>query len=408
MLTEIKVPPLPESVSDAVIVGWHKKPGETIQRDEPLVDLETDKVVLEVPAPCDGRLEEILLAENETVTSGQLLGLLQPLDKKARSETQSNTATPHQNKPAMGPAVRKLLLENELEHSDIPHQNPKRLNKQEVLDYLQQQKNSAPPPTPAIETQSEAKPAPKPVAKPQPRSVADNEERPHKRIPMTRLRSRIAERLLDVTQNTAMLTTFNEVNMAAVMALRNQYKTAFEQSHNIRLGFMSFFIRAASEALKRFPEVNASLDGDEIVYHGFCDIGVAIASERGLVVPILRNSERMSLAEVEKQIHGYADKAKNNRLSIDDISGGTFTITNGGVFGSLMSTPILNPPQSAILGMHTIQERPIAENGQVVIRPMMYLALSYDHRLIDGKSAVQFLRSIKEMLEDPARILLDL
>jgi len=408
MLTEIKVPPLPESVSDAVIVGWHKKPGETIQRDEPLVDLETDKVVLEVPAPCDGRLEEILLAENETVTSGQLLGLLQPLDKKARSETQNSTTTPHQNKPAMGPAVRKLLLENELEHSDIPHQNPKRLNKQEVLDYLQQQKNSAPPPTPAIETQSEAKPAPKPVAKPQPRSVADNEERPHKRVPMTRLRSRIAERLLDVTQNTAMLTTFNEVNMAAVMALRNQYKTAFEQSHNIRLGFMSFFIRAASEALKRFPEVNASLDGDEIVYHGFCDIGVAIASERGLVVPILRNSERMSLAEVEKQIHGYADKAKNNRLSIDDISGGTFTITNGGVFGSLMSTPILNPPQSAILGMHTIQERPIAENGQVVIRPMMYLALSYDHRLIDGKSAVQFLRSIKEMLEDPARILLDL
>jgi len=404
MLTEIKVPPLPESVSDAVIVGWHKKPGETIQRDEPLVDLETDKVVLEVPAPCDGRLEEILLAENETVTSGQLLGLLQPLDKKARSETQSSAATLHQNKPAMGPAVRKLLLENELEHSDIPHQNPKRLNKQEVLDYLQQQKNSAPPPTPAIETQSKAKPAPKP----QPRSVADNEERPHKRIPMTRLRSRIAERLLDVTQNTAMLTTFNEVNMAAVMALRSQYKTAFEQSHNIRLGFMSFFIRAASEALKRFPEVNASLDGDEIVYHGFCDIGVAIASERGLVVPILRNSERMSLAEVEKQIHGYADKAKNNRLSIDDISGGTFTITNGGVFGSLMSTPILNPPQSAILGMHTIQDRPIAENGQVVIRPMMYLALSYDHRLIDGKSAVQFLRSIKEMLEDPARILLDL
>jgi len=408
MLTEIKVPPLPESVSDAVIVGWHKKPGETIQRDEPLVDLETDKVVLEVPAPCDGRLEEILLAENETVTSGQLLGLLQPLDKKASSETQSSAATPHQNKPAMGPAVRKLLLENELEHNDIPHQNPKRLNKQVVLDYLQQQKNSAPPPTPAIETQSETKPAPKPVAKPQPRSVADNEERPHKRVPMTRLRSRIAERLLDVTQNTAMLTTFNEVNMAAVMALRNQYKTAFEQSHNIRLGFMSFFIRAASEALKRFPEVNASLDGDEIVYHGFCDIGVAIASERGLVVPILRNSERMSLAEVEKQIHGYADKATNNRLSIDDISGGTFTITNGGVFGSLMSTPILNPPQSAILGMHTIQERPIAENGQVVIRPMMYLALSYDHRLIDGKSAVQFLRSIKEMLEDPARILLDL
>jgi len=307
----------------------------------------------------------------------------------------------------MGPAVRKLLLENELEHSDIPHQNPKRLNKQEVLDYLQQQKNSAPTPAADLKTQPESK-APKAVAKPQPRSVADNEERPHKRVPMTRLRARIAERLLDVTQNTAMLTTFNEVNMAAVIELRSHYKTAFEQSHNIRLGFMSFFVRAASEALKRFPEVNASLDGDEIVYHGFCDIGVAIASERGLVVPILRNSERMSLAEIEKQISGYADKAKHNRLNIDDISGGTFTITNGGVFGSLMSTPILNPPQSAILGMHTIQDRPIAENGQVVIRPMMYMALSYDHRLIDGKSAVQFLRSIKEMLEDPARILLDL
>ncbi|MDQ7017170.1 MAG: 2-oxoglutarate dehydrogenase complex dihydrolipoyllysine-residue succinyltransferase [Gammaproteobacteria bacterium] len=407
MLTEIKVPPLPESVSDAVIVGWHKKPGETIQRDEPLVDLETDKVVLEVPAPCDGQLAEILLAENETVTSGQLLGTLKAL---ATAPAEHSNPSNNQNiTPAMGPAVRKLLLEHDLDHHDIARQNLKRLNKEDVLAHLEQQPKTEPTPKPTqpkAETKTEA--VKKPTPKAQPRSVTDTEERPHKRVPMTRLRSRIAERLLDVTQNTAMLTTFNEVNMAAVMELRSNYQEAFEKSHNIRLGFMSFFVRAASEALKRFPEINASLDGNEVVYHGFCDIGVAISSERGLVVPILRNSERMSLAEVEKQISAYADKAQHNRLSIDDISGGTFTITNGGVFGSLMSTPILNPPQSAILGMHSIQQRPIAENGQVVIRPMMYLALSYDHRIIDGKSAVQFLRSIKEMLEQPARMLLDL
>ena len=403
MTTEIKAPVFPESVADGTIATWHKKVGEAVSRDEVICDIETDKVVLEVVAPADGSLIAIVKHEGDTVLSAEVIAQFEAGAVSGAAETQAvqsqeqveqaveNTEagaapvverTPVQNQ---APAVRKALSETGINAADVSGTGRGgRITKQDVASH-------------------QAKPA----ASVQPLSVAVG-ERIEKRVPMTRLRKRVAERLLAATQQTAMLTTFNEVNMKPIMEMRKQYKDAFEKRHGARLGFMSFFVKAATEALKRYPAVNASIDGDDIVYHGFYDIGVAVSSERGLVVPILRDTDRMNYAEVENGIAAYAGKAREGKLSIEEMTGGTFTITNGGTFGSLLSTPILNQPQTAILGMHKIQDRPMAVNGQVDILPMMYLALSYDHRLIDGKEAVGFLVTIKELLEEPARLILDL
>jgi 2-oxoglutarate dehydrogenase E2 component (dihydrolipoamide succinyltransferase) len=407
MSIEVKVPELPESVSDGVVAGWHKQPGDAITRDEALVDIETDKVVLEVPAPQDGILEKILLNDGDTVVSQQVMGLIAPggTQEPAAGEAAAGApageddSQPDRGAPGMGPAVRKLVAEHALDPESI-HGSGKdgRVTKADVLEFLKNRRAATQP--------AEVKPPGPPVLTPGLPEI--EEDRPQKRVPMSRLRARIAERLLHATQSTAMLTTFNEVNMQPIKEIRDRYKDEFEKVHGVRLGFMSFFVRASAEALKRYPDINASIDGDDIVYHGFCDIGVAISSDRGLVVPILRNAEYMSLAEIENYIMEFANKARENKLEMEDITGGTFTISNGGVFGSMLSTPILNPPQSAILGMHKIQDRPVAENGQVVIRPMMYIALTYDHRIVDGKSAVTFLAAIKELLEDPASMLLDI
>lgn len=404
MSKEIKAPTFPESVADGTIATWHKKPGEQVSRDELIVDIETDKVVLEVVAPDDGVISEIVKNEGDVILSGELIGRFdvgasgsastsEPAkDVSAAEEKQEST-------PAdivMSPAARKLVDENNVDPSQVPATGKDgRLTKEDIVQYLSE-KGSPSSTAPAA-----------PVAVPDsPQFVG---ERPEKRVPMTRLRSSIARRLLDASQNTAMLTTFNEVNMKPLMALRTQYKDLFEKTHNgTKLGFMSLFVKAAAEALKRFPAVNASIDGNDIVYHGYQDIGVAVSTEKGLVVPILRDADTMSLAKIESSIREFGGKARDGKLTIEEMTGGTFTISNGGVFGSLMSTPILNPPQTAILGMHKIQERPMAVNGEVVILPMMYLALSYDHRMIDGKEAVQFLVTIKELIEDPARILLDI
>ncbi|MDH3560842.1 MAG: 2-oxoglutarate dehydrogenase complex dihydrolipoyllysine-residue succinyltransferase, partial [Gammaproteobacteria bacterium] len=394
MTIEVKVPALPESVSDGVVVGWHKQPGESIRRDEALVDIETDKVVLEVPAPEDGVLERILMNDGETVTADQVIGIISA--GKAHAPEAQPATVPASESPAidspqqsaaMGPAARKLVADHNVDPGQICGSGKEgRITKVDVLAFVKQQ---------------EAEPAAAPErVSAEPRLTAGlpeiDEDRPQKRVPLTRLRARIAERLLQATQTTAMLTTFNEVNMQPVMELRAKHKEAFEKSHGVRLGFMSFFVKAVAEALKRHPDINASIDGDDIVYHGFCDIGIAISSDRGLVVPILRNAEYMSLAEIETYIVEFSEKAHAAKLEMEDITGGTFTITNGGVFGSMLSTPILNPPQSAILGMHKIQERPVVENGEIVVRPIMYLALTYDHRIVDGKSAVTFLITIKE------------
>lgn len=392
MSVEIKTPMLPESVADALIVKWFKKAGDPVQQDEPIVEIETDKVVLEVPAPVSGVLESIVEAEDATVVSDQLLGTITegavaaaPAAEAAPAETSAPEAT---IAPAAGgqtsPAVRKALDEKGLSADDVTGSGKNgRILKEDVAATGT-----------AIAATPEANSAP----------VGTRIE---ERVPMTRLRKRIAERLHEATQTTAMLTTFNEVNMQPLMEMRSQYKEQFEKTHNARLGFMSLFVKASSIALQRFPEVNASIDGDDIVYHSYCDIGIAVSAPRGLVVPILRNTEKMSMAGVESTIANYASKAKDNKLEMDDLTGGTFTITNGGVFGSLLSTPILNPPQSAILGMHNIVKRVVVENDEMVIRPMMYLALSYDHRIIDGKGAVLFLKTIKELVEDPHRILLE-
>tara|TARA_R110000868_G_scaffold410505_1_gene698722 strand:+ start:9868 stop:11043 length:1176 start_codon:yes stop_codon:yes gene_type:complete len=391
MSIEIKVPVLPESVADATIAAWHKQPGDAVSRDENIVDLETDKVVLEVPSPIDGVIEEIIIAEGETVTTGTLIAKIKEgaavAPAAVKTETVASTAAATADD--VSPAVRRLVQEHGIDISKVSGTGKGgRVTKEDVEAFM---KGGS---------------APAPVAAAAPVVAAGLRE--EKRVPMTRMRQRIAERLLEVKQNTAMLTTFNEVNLAAVNVLRKKYKESFEKQHGVKLGFMSFFTKASVEALKRFPEVNASIDGTDVVYHNFCDVGIAVSTDRGLVVPVLRNAEGMSFADVEKGIKGYAEKARTNSISLDDMTGGTFTITNGGGFGSLLSTPIINPPQSAILGMHGIQERPVAENGEVVIRPMMYLALSYDHRVIDGKQSVLFLRTIKELLEDPARLLLDL
>jgi len=394
MSIEIKVPVLPESVADATIVTWHKKPGDFVKRDENLVDLETDKVVLEVPAPEDGVLAEILKGEGDTVTSNEILAILKAGAAQS-SAAEAKPATKVDAKPTetektiaadLSPSVRRLVGEHNVEVSQVKGSGKDgRITKEDVRNSMSQ-----------------------PAAAKAGQQVAFTGTRPEQRVPMNRMRARIAERLLEVKQTTAMLTTFNEVNLQAVMNLRSQYKDSFEKKHGVKLGFMSFFTKAAVEALKRFPAVNASIDGNDVVYHGYYDIGIAVSTERGLVVPVLRDADSMSLAGIEKNLGDYAGKARAGKLSMEEMTGGTFTITNGGVFGSLLSTPIINSPQTAILGMHKIQERPVAENGQVVIRPMMYLALSYDHRLIDGKESVQFLVTIKELLEDPARMLLDI
>jgi len=410
MTTEVKVPALPESVSDGVVAGWHKQPGDSIQRDEALVDIETDKVVLEVPAPQDGVLEKILFREGETVTADQVIGLIggngaaQParaVNDPAAQAVPGNASAAKQ----AGPAARKLLAEYHLDSSQVTASGRKgQVTKSDVLAHVEKAQ-----PAEVEARQAETKPdKPVPPVTPTPGLPGIEEDRPQKRVPMSRLRARVAERLLQATQTTAMLTTFNEVNMQPIKELRARHRDSFEQNHGVRLGFMSFFVRAAAEALKRHPDINASIDGDDIVYHGFCDIGVAISTDRGLVVPILRNAEYMSLAEIEADIVEFAEKGRDGKLSMDDITGGTFSITNGGVFGSMLSTPILNPPQSAILGMHKIQDRAVVEDAAVVVRPIMYLALTYDHCIVDGKSAVTFLKTIVDLLEDPASMLLDL
>lgn len=422
MTSEIKVPTLPESIADALIVTWHKKEGDPVKRDEVLVDIETDKVVMEVPAAEDGILGKIIEPEGTTVSAHQLIGSIEEAgsesDAKASAPAaQSNVAADDSGDVSSGapgqtsPAVRKLLDKHGLSAADVKGSGKNgRISKEDVEAHLA---SGAVASATSNDSKASAPPAPVAASTPKPATatvlpiVADG-ERTEKRVPMSRMRARIAERLLSATQTTAMLTTFNEVDMSQFIALRGQYKDRFEKSHEVKLGFMSIFIKAATEALKRYPDVNASIDGDDVVYHGYCDIGVAVSSDRGLVVPVLRNTEFMSLADVEKTIGHYAGKARDGKLSLEEMTGGTFTVSNGGVFGSLLSTPILNPPQSAILGMHATQDRPVAINGEVVIRPMMYVALSYDHRIVDGKGAVGFLKTIKELVEDPARIVFDI
>jgi len=402
MSIEIKVPPLPESVSDATLVAWHKQAGESVSRDENLVDLETDKVVLEVPAPASGTLLKIVVANGATVTAGDVLAILEEGEvsaeapaaaeapaKKAAAPVAATTDGPIKTSPA----VRRLLDEHDLDATMVMGSGKDgRITKSDVMSFLKSDDSSGEAPGD------------------QEGIVADEEviglERTEQRVPMTRLRARIAERLLEAQQTAAMLTTFNEVDLTEVMSLRSKYKESFEKSHNVRLGFMSFFAKAAVEALKKFPVVNASVEGTEIIYHNYFDIGIAVSSDRGLMVPVIRDVDQMSFADFEAALTEMAGKAQAGTIAMDDLTGGTFTITNGGIFGSMMSTPILNQPQSAILGMHSIQQRPMVVDGEIVARPMMYLALTYDHRIIDGKEAVQFLVSIKDQLEDPARLLL--
>lgn len=421
MTSEIKVPTLPESIADALIVTWHKKEGDPVRRDEVLVDIETDKVVLEVPAAEDGVLGKILEDEGTTVAAHQVIGSIEAgsaaaAEPAASSAQQagpdaSNDSTVESQKTGQtSPSVRKLLEQHGLQAASIQGTGKNgRITKKDVEAHIESSSASGAPAVASIAAApASASSADTAVAVSSAAGTIVAGERTEKRVPMSRLRARIAERLLQATQTTAMLTTFNEVDMSAFIALRNQYKAQFEKSHGIKLGFMSIFLKASTEALKRYPDINASIDGDEVVYHGYCDIGVAVSSDRGLVVPVLRNTEHMSLADIEKTIGLYAEKARDGKLSIEEMTGGTFTVSNGGVFGSLLSTPILNPPQSAILGMHATQERPVAVNGEVVVRPMMYIALSYDHRIVDGKGAVGFLKTIKELVEDPARIVFDL
>lgn len=369
MTIEIKVPPLPESVADATVLTWHKKPGDAVKRDENLVDLETDKVVIEVPALADGILKDIIKPNGTKVNAGELLGNIEagkaaaakPEAVKSENKSEAIKAenkTENISEALLSPSLRRAVASGEKSLSSV--------------------------------------------------SAGNAGSRTEQRVPMSRLRARVAERLLAAQHNAAILTTFNEVNLKAIMDLRAKYKEAFEKLHNTRLGLMSFFTRAVVEALKKFPAVNASIDGNDIVYHGYFDIGVAVSTDRGLVVPVVRDADKLSLAEIEKQVAGYSKRARDNQLTMEEITGGTFTITNGGVFGSLMATPILNPPQSAILGMNKIEDRPIVENGQIVIRPMMYVALSYDHRMIDGRESVKFLVAVKELLEDPSRLLLEI
>ena len=422
MTIEVLVPNLPESVSDATLINWHKKPGEWVSKNENLVDLETDKVVLEVPAPNSGILTKIVKEDGSTVVGNDVLAIIDPKDEKkpdtaikpeptpppkkdVAPEPQTEAATEPESQATipLSPAVRRLISEKNLDPSVITGSGKRgRITKTDVLEYLTDE--------PSFETRetetsvsSPAQLARQPATKPDNKGL-----RPEQRVPMTRLRAKIAERLLQAQQNAAMLTTFNEVDMHNVIDLRNQYKARFEQKHAIKLGFMSFFVKASIEALKRFPTINASIDGNDIIYHGYYDIGIAVSTPRGLIVPVLRDADQLDFAGIEKSIADYGKKAKEGTVNYEDLTGGTFTITNGGIFGSMLSTPILNPPQCAILGMHAIKERPVVENGEIVIRPIMYLALSYDHRLVDGREAVQFLVMIKECLESPAHLLLNI
>ncbi|MCW8408671.1 2-oxoglutarate dehydrogenase complex dihydrolipoyllysine-residue succinyltransferase [Legionella sp. PATHC035] len=404
MSIEVKVPVLPESVADATVAAWHKKVGDKVTRDENLLDLETDKVVLEVPAPADGILAEIMFQEGDTVNSGQLLAKIKEgAGSEAKEETKTETAKGRdeaetdkvsaKEDKSTSPVVRRMMAEHDLQSAQIQGSGKDgRITKEDVLAYIES-------------TREKTSKSPEAHKEQQPKAPMGLRE--ERRVPMTRLRAKIAERLLEAQHNAAMLTTFNEVNLKAVMDMRAQYKDSFEKKHGVKLGFMSFFTKAVVESLKRFPAVNASIDGQDVVYHGFYDIGIAVSTERGLVVPVIRDADQMSMAEIELAINDAATKARQGKLAMEDMQGGTFTITNGGVFGSLLATPIINPPQTGILGMHKIEDRPVVEKGQIVIRPMMYVALSYDHRLIDGKDSVQFLVSVKELLEDPARLLLN-
>lgn len=409
MTIEILVPDLPESVADATVATWHKKLGDTVKRDEVIVEIETDKVVLEVPALSDGVLAEVVQAEGETVVSKQLLGKIstaQEGDVSSATLKATNEPTPsdrqnaaiensHNHNADQSPAIRRLLAEHDLQADQIQGSGVGgRLTREDIEREIAKRQ--------AQQVKQEAATEQNTI------STVAYSARSEKRVPMTRLRKRIAERLLEAKNSTAMLTTFNEVDMQPIMTLRKTYGEKFEKQHGVRLGFMSFYIKAVVEALKRYPEVNASIDGDDVVYHNYFDISIAVSTPRGLVTPVLRDCDKLSMAEIEKQIKALAEKGRDGKLTVEDLTGGNFTITNGGVFGSLMSTPIINPPQSAILGMQAIKERPIALNGQVVIRPMMYLALSYDHRLIDGRESVGFLVTIKELLEDPTRLLLEI
>jgi 2-oxoglutarate dehydrogenase E2 component (dihydrolipoamide succinyltransferase) len=389
MSTEVKVPILPESVADATVAAWHKQPGDSIHRDENLVDLETDKVVLEVPSPVDGIIKKIVRDSGETVTSGELLGVIEEgaivAPTEPATEAVPETTGPSEPTPApaaassaaLSPAARRVAEEEQADVSQLAGSGRGgRITKGDVINYVRQGAPAGP--------------------------------RPEERVKMTRLRSRVAERMKEAQNTAALLTSFNEVDLKAVMDLRRKYKEAFQQEHGVKLGLMSFFVKAVCDALRKYPIVNASLEGDEIVYHGFQDVGIAVSTDRGLMVPILRNAEHMSLADAERSIREFATKARDGSITLDDLQGGTFTITNGGTFGSLLSTPLLNPPQGAILGMHTIKDRPVVVEGEIVARPMMYIALSYDHRIIDGKDAVLFLVAVKDALEDPARLLLGL
>ncbi len=399
MSIEVKVPVLPESVSDAIIAGWHKQPGDTVKRDENLVDLETDKVVLEVPSPVDGVLKEIKRESGDTVTSQELLAIIEEggavpasASKPAPAAAAPAPSAPVQTSGAAGeagPAARRVIAERGLDQGTIEGTGRGgRITKEDAVNAAD---------TPAVAAPAAAAPA-----------AASAGHRSEQRVPMTRLRARIAERMMESKNGTAMLTSFNEINMKPVMDVRKKYKEAFEKTHGVKLGFMSFFVRACTEALKLHPIVNASVDGKDVVYHAFQDIGIAVATDKGLFVPVLRDTDAQSLSDIEQSIGAYAKQAREGTIGIADLQGGTFTITNGGVFGSLFSTPIINPPQSAILGMHAIKERAVVEDGQVVAKPMMYIALSYDHRIVDGKDAVLFLVAVKNFLEDPVRLLLHL
>jgi 2-oxoglutarate dehydrogenase E2 component (dihydrolipoamide succinyltransferase) len=406
MSVEVKVPNLPESVADATVVTWHKRPGDAVERDENLVDLETDKVVLEVPAPVSGVMGDIVAEDGATVVSGDLLASINEGEVAAAPAASSDAPAPAADAPAasgatdtsgaskLSPSVRRLVDENNLDASKITGTgNHGRITKADVQAFMSASGGGA-------------KPAAAPASAAPAAAPAVAGARTEQRGPMSRMRARIAERMVEAQSTAAMLTSFNEVDLTEVKALRARYRDSFEKTHGVRLGFMSFFVRASIEAMRKIPVVNASVEGNDVIYHDYHDVGIAVSTERGLVVPVLRNAEGMSFAQIEQSINAYALKAREGQIAIEDITGGTFTITNGGVFGSLMSTPILNPPQSAILGMHKIMDRPMVVDGEIVARPMMYIALTYDHRIIDGKEAVQFLVHVKEALEDPARLML--
>jgi len=426
MRIEVKVPQLPESISEATLVAWHRKPGDAVKRDENLIDIETDKVVLELPAPADGVLAEIAQPDGATVTSNQLIAVIDTEAKAAQSSAAAPppaasplsappstaptaAAPPSAPAPAAAlPAARKVIAETGVDPATIAGTGRGgRITKGDALAAASASTPAAAAPGPAAPAAPAAR-APSPARAPAVQLPAALGSRPEQRVPMSRLRARVAERLVQSQSNAAILTTFNEVDMQAVIELRNRHKERFEKEHGVKLGFMGFFVKAAVHALRKFPLVNASIDGSDIVYHGYYDIGIAVGSPRGLVVPILRDADQMSIADIERQIADYGKRAQDGKLTVEELTGGTYTISNGGVFGSMLSTPIINPPQSAILGVHATRERPVAVNGQVVVRPINFLAQSYDHRIVDGREAVLSLVAIKDALEDPARLLLDL